>query len=67
MEIKRRYFLSKKDVKKIKNALEEFFEDVDELIPKKGNVEIAITDNYEIILVDKEPVAFKKDDEVIPT
>ena len=67
MEIKRRYFLSKKDVKKIKNALEEFFEDVDELIPKKGNVEIAITDNYEIILVDKEPVAFKKDDKVIPT
>ncbi|ACV25197.1 RNA-binding protein [Methanocaldococcus fervens] len=67
MEIRKRYFLSKKDVKKIKNELNEFFEDVDEIIPKKSNVEIAITDDFEIILVDKEPVAFKKEDKIIPT
>ncbi len=67
MEIRRRYFLSKKDIKKIKNELKEFFGDVDEIIPKKGNVEIAIADDFEIILVDKEPIAFKKDDKVIPT
>lgn len=67
MEIRRRYFLSKKDIKKIKNELKEFFGDVDEIIPKKGNVEIAIADDFEIILVDKEPIAFKKDDRVIPT
>ncbi|AAB99442.1 TPA: DUF1947 domain-containing protein [Methanocaldococcus jannaschii] len=67
MEIRKRYFLSKKDVKKIKKELEVFFENVDEIIPKKGNVEIAITDDFEIILVDKEPIAFKKDDKVIPT
>jgi len=67
LEIRRRYFLSKKDIKKIKNELKEFFGDVDEIIPKKGNVEIAIADDFEIILVDKEPIAFKKDDRVIPT
>jgi len=67
LEIRRRYFLSKKDIKKIKNELKEFFGDVDEIIPKKGNVEIAIADDFEIILVDKEPIAFKKDDKVIPT
>ncbi|ACX72757.1 PUA domain containing protein [Methanocaldococcus vulcanius M7] len=67
MNVKKRYFLSKKDVKRLKKELEKYFENVDEIIPKKGNVEIVITDTYEIVLANKEPIIFKLDDCLFPT
>ncbi|ADG13669.1 DUF1947 domain-containing protein [Methanocaldococcus infernus] len=59
MEIKKRHFLSKKDIKEIKEKLN-FIE-----LPKKG-VELVVTDKYDILYVD-EPVAFKFGDKWIPT
>ena len=60
MEVKKRHYLSKKDIKNIKKELS-FIE-----LPKK-NVELAVTDKYELILVENEPVAFKYEDKIIPT
>ncbi len=67
LNVKRRYFLSKKNIKNLKKELNEFFENLDDIIPKKSDVEVVITDNFDIILVDREPIAFKKDDKIIPT
>ncbi len=67
LNIKRRYCLSKKDIKNLKKELNEFFENLDDIIPKKSKVEVVITDNFDIILVDREPIAFKKDNKIIPT
>ena len=65
MEIKRRYCLKKKELKKIKEELNNIFGT--EIIPKKANAELAITEDYEMILIDNEPVAFKINDKVYPT
>ncbi|EHP86475.1 RNA-binding protein [Methanotorris formicicus] len=67
MEIKRRYYLKKKELKQIREELGKFFADIDDIIPKKANVEIAITDKYDMILVDDEPVAVRLDNKLYPT
>ncbi len=65
MEIKRRYCLNKKEIKKLKEEINNIF-GVD-IIPTKGNIEVAITDNYEMILFNNEPLAFKINNKVYPT
>ncbi len=65
LEIKRRYCLKKKELKKIKEELNNIFDS--EIIPKKANVEVAITNDYEIILMDNEPIAFRVDGKIYPT
>ena len=65
MEIKRRYCLKKKELKRIKEELDNIFGI--EVIPKKANAELAITEDYEMILIDNEPIAFKINDKVYPT
>ena len=54
-----------KELKKIKDELNNIFGT--EIIPKKANAELAITEDYEMILIDNEPIAFKINDKVYPT
>ncbi len=65
LDIKRRYCLKKKELKKIKEELDGIFGN--EIIPKKANAELAITEDYEMILINNEPVAFKINDKIYPT
>ncbi|ABR56334.1 PUA domain containing protein [Methanococcus aeolicus Nankai-3] len=65
MEIKRRYCLNKKEIKKLKEELNNIFEK--EIIPNKANIEIAITEDYEMVLANNEPIAFKINNKVYPT
>ncbi|WP_292460169.1 RNA-binding protein [Methanothermococcus sp.] len=65
MEIKRRYCLKKKELKKIKEELNNIFGV--EIFPKKSNGELAITSEYDIILINNESVAFKINDKIYPT
>ncbi|MBW9222313.1 RNA-binding protein [Methanothermococcus sp. SCGC AD-155-C09] len=65
MEIKRRYYLKKKELKEITEELNKIFGK--EIIPKGAKGELAITKNYETILIDNEPVAFKINNKVYPT
>jgi PUA domain protein len=65
MEIKRRYCLNKKEIKKLKEELNNIFEN--EIMPNKANIEIAITEDYEMVLANNEPMAFKINDKVYPT
>ncbi|AEH07131.1 RNA-binding protein [Methanothermococcus okinawensis] len=65
MEIKRRYCLKKKELKRIREELNNIFGI--EVIPKNANGELAITDNYEMILLNNEPIAFKLNDKIYPT
>jgi PUA domain protein len=67
LEIKRRYYLKKKELKQIREELGKFFVGIDDIIPKKANVEIAITDEYDMILVDNKPVAVRLDNKLYPT
>ncbi len=66
MKIKKRYFLSKKEIKEIKNQLSHIFEDINKIIPKKG-IEKVITENKVLLLVDKIPIAIIMEDKVFPT
>ncbi|MDK2790668.1 MAG: hypothetical protein PWP15_1175 [Methanothermococcus sp.] len=65
LEIKRRYCMKKKELKKLKEELDNIFGK--EIISKKANAEIAITDEYEMILIDNEPIAVKIEDKIYPT
>ncbi|WP_423792974.1 DUF1947 domain-containing protein [Methanocaldococcus indicus] len=64
MEIKKRFYLSKKEIKNIKKELAKIFKD--DILPKKG-LELVITDKFDLILSDKEPIAIKIDDKIFPT
>ncbi len=57
--------MRKKDFKKVKSELENIF-GVD-TIDKNAKGELIITDSYELIVIDGEPVAFKIGDKVYPT
>ena len=64
MEIKRRHYLKKKELKKI---LEELRNTIGVEIPGKVKGELVVVDNYEVVLIDGEPTAFKVEGRFYPT
>lgn len=63
MKVKKRHFLKKKEIKKIKDKLDEY----SEIISEDSNVEIAYTTEFPLILVNKEPFAILYNKKIIPT
>ncbi|MBW9223506.1 RNA-binding protein [Methanothermococcus sp. SCGC AD-155-E23] len=64
MEIKRRHYLKKKELKKI---LEELRDTLGVEIPGKVKGELVVVDKYEVVLIDGEPTAFKVEGRFYPT
>ncbi len=63
MKIKKRYYLQKKKLKKLKNQLGAY----SSLINSKSKVEILESEPYDIILIDGEPLVMNIDDNYFPT
>ena len=63
MNVKKRYYLKKKRIKEIKQELGEY----GSLINNKSSVEVLETDEYNYILVNREPYIIMIDDKPYPT
>ena len=63
MKIRKRYYLQKKKLKKVRNELGDF----SALISPKSKVEILESDLYDVILVDGKPLIMMIDDIPVPT
>lgn len=63
MKIRKRYYLQKKKLKKLKEQLGEYYT----IIPPKGKIEILETDLYDILLVNGKPFLMMIEDTAFPT
>jgi PUA domain protein len=66
MEIKRRYVLKKKELKQIKEELNNII-DTEDVFDKKSILEKIITNEMDLIVLNGTPIAICKDNKIIPT